>query len=426
MASPTIAEVHAQLKAFVDLWYETKKFGDVNAANFVGKQDTLDQALEGDYSAQLAAVAAAMRGDLGGALGKVRDGLVPLLRTYGKVIASPRVDAQGLIDDLYDYMVANAITIKTRALSFGSPSAGGSNVGNGLIFRCTKDDRDYDIESCWAEAKGAKVVADQNSGREKHEELVRFYGAAPGPDVVALAGSGLQVDVPAVSARQSLLANPSFEKYSGTSAVPTAITDWNVTSIANFEVDESNYYRSFPGSTLQSGAEGSASLKIKGNDTIYQRLSAARIRSLDPRVPYFFGIAYNRQVGSGDGTLTVHMGTKTVSVVLAAQTGWNLLYIGPGDENYLRNFNEDTLDLKIQLASRTTGYVLVDDVIFTPFSRFGAGGEFILPLGGSTAWLRDDVYTWTDSETGSKIQEAFRRAFLRYLPHASSPSVTDP
>lgn len=428
MGSPTIAENHAILKAAVDVCEELRKFASVNAANFVGKQDTLEQALEGDRTSQIASAAQAMRLQINGALGAARALLEPIFMQYGKIIGAPETDVQGVISRFIDYCIANTITFKTRAMTFGSVTAVGSPAGNGVIYRCTKDAYDYDIESVFADTKTAKVIADQNSGAEKHEEVWQVRGGVQGPDLLALAGSGLVLnDVRCVSARNSLLSNPSFEKYEGTTSVPTAITGWLVSSsFGNFEIDESNYYRGFPGSTLQSGVAGSASLKIKGNDTIYQTLSTARVRAIDPRVPYWFGVPYNRQIGSGDGTLTIHMGTKTASVSLAAQTGWNMLYIGMGDENYLRNFNEQDLDIKIQLASRTTGYVLVDDAILVPMYQFGAGGDFILPVGGSTPWLRDDSYTWADTETGSKIQEWVRRAFLRYLPHASSPSVTDP
>lgn len=428
MGSPSISENHAILKAAVDLCEELRKFASVNAANFVGKQDTLDQALEGDRTSQIAGAAQAMRGQINGALGAARALLEPIFMQYGKIIGAPESDVQGVISRFVDYCIANSITFNSRVMSFGSVSAVGSPAGNGVIYRCTKDAYDYDIESVFADTKTAKLIADQNSGAEKHEEVWEVRGGVMGPDLLALAGSGLvRSDMRCVSARQSLLNNPSFEKYEGTAAVPTSVTGWTAaSSIGNYAIDESNYYRGFPGSTLQSGTAGSASLKISGNDTLYQTLSTARVRAIDPRVPYFLGLPYNRQTGSGDGTLTIHLGTKTASVSLAAQTGWNILYLGIGDENYLRNFNEQDLDVRIQLASRTTGYVLVDDMILTPMYQFGAGGDFILPVGGSTPWLRDDSYTWADTETGSKIQEWVRRAFLRYLPHSGSPSVTDP
>lgn len=433
MASPTIAETHTMLKNEVDLLEELRKFAESNAKNFVGMEDTIVQSLETDFAVELTNAVAGARAGINGALAQATAILDPVFRTYGKVIGAPEADVQTIITRFIEYCVANSITFNSRDVTFGSVSAGGSNVGNGTWNRLTKDKYNYDIEAVFAEAVTATCVADQSINGLKHAEEFEVRGASPSRDLLALAGSGHVQAIACAHAGNSKLSNPSFSRYTGTAATPTAIEGWTpVSSISNYAIDESNYYRGFPGDTLNSGDVGSASLKISANDTIAQALTVFGT-VLDPDVPMYAQIAYNRQVGSGDGTLTLHMGGVSASVSLAAQTGWNILRIALGQNNWHRQFNEADLDIKVQLASRTTGYVLVDDLIFVPFVRFGLAenliGTWMCPVGGSTPFLRGDVFTYTDSiASDSKIQRWLFRAYGRYLPHATAAgeTVTDP
>jgi len=211
--------------------------------------------------------------------------------------------------------------------------------------------------------------------------------------------------------------NPSWTLFSGTTSVPTAITDWTVgTNISNFEIDQTNYYRDDPGD-----GGSPASLKFTANDSVTQNWSVRNI-TLNPNVPYYCSLAYNRQVGSGDGDLTLTCGDQTATVSLAAETGWNLLEITIGVKSWLKTMNATSPIMKVELASNTTGSVLVDDLIFVPFQKFD--GLWYLPLGDATPFLRDDTATWTDSATESIIQRWFWQSLGRYLPHATGGSVT--
>lgn len=53
----------------------------------------------------------------------------------------------------------------------------------------------------------------------------------------------------------------------------------------------------------------------------------------------------------------------------------------------------------MQLSGRTTGSILVDDIIIAPFQF--VDGLWVAPVGGSTKWLRYDKYTYTDALYGS-------------------------
>ncbi|HBY62161.1 MAG TPA: hypothetical protein DEH78_20265, partial [Solibacterales bacterium] len=208
-----------------------------------------------------------------------------------------------------------------------------------------------------------------------------------------------------------------FSQYSGTEAVPTAITDWTVTtSISNFELDSTNYYRDFVGDTTP------RSLRIKANDTVTQNFNVGKAR-FNPFTPYYLQIAYNRQVYSGDGTLTITLGSRTTNVVLAAQTGWNVLRMPIGQNNWHSRWNQENAGVAIALSSRTTGSVLVDDVVLVPYDNFD--GSWYAIVGGSTPFLRKDKANWTDTATeGAIVQYFLWRFFNGYLPHTTGGSVT--
>ena len=229
-------------------------------------------------------------------------------------------------------------------------------------------------------------------------------------------GSGLVLPVPTRSADDSLLINPSFSDYSGTAAVPTEITGWTPGTIGDFDIDTTNYYRA---ATLEATP---AALVFTATDNISQALSV-KGTTLDPFTPYYLQLAYNRQVNGDAGTLEIHLGAQSSSVVLAAQTGWNILRLAIGTKNWFKNFNENSLDVNI-IWTRTGGTgLLIDDVVFAPYTNYD--GAWVCPVGGATPFLRRDIGTFTDTETGAIIARWIWRAFGRYLPGASGGAETE-
>ena len=222
MASPTISENHTQLKNAVDLLEELRKFAETNAKNFVGMEDTLIQSLETDFAVELTNAVAGARAGINGSLAQATAILDPIFRAYGKIIGAPEANVQTIITRFFDYCVTNSITFNSRDVSFGSVSAGGSNVGNGTWNRLTKDKYNYDIEAVFAEAVTATCVADQSINGLKHAEEFEVRGAAPSRDLLALAGSGHVQAIACAHAGNSRLSNPSFSRYTGTAATPTA------------------------------------------------------------------------------------------------------------------------------------------------------------------------------------------------------------
>jgi hypothetical protein len=239
--------------------------------------------------------------------------------------------------------------------------------------------------------------------------------------VAGIKGAQRIGSIQAIAADDSarFLTNPSFGQLDGTLAAPTSIPGWTPTGgIGNFELVESPTYRS-------STEEGDTprALKFTTNDILVQNFNVNSV-SFNPNVPYYLQIAWNRSEGTGDGTLSLMLGSQTESVALAAQSGWQILRIALGTKNWFQNWNQEDPTVSIQLASNTTGYVLVDDVVLAPFTNFD-GGWYAL-VGGTTPFLYDDIFTFTDTEVGAIIQEWLWRLYGIYLPPAVTPTWADP
>jgi len=225
-------------------------------------------------------------------------------------------------------------------------------------------------------------------------------------------------------AGDEILRNASFQTLDGTVGSPTSIPNWTVGSlIANFELDSTNYFRSSP---EEHAAAVSYALKITATDTIRQKMSTLG-KTLDPHTPYMSLLRYNRAVGSASGTLVLRMGAETGTVAVSAQTGWNTLALAMDGDKWLRQFQEDDLDLMIDWT-RTAGDLLVDDVLFGPMARFDNLWYFV--AGGATHFLAEDQFTFTDALVGAdaKIQAWLWRAYGVWLPSVTdtTETISDP
>jgi len=421
--APSRAEVETQWKNSVKLLHEARLFGSVNAQNWVTLQDTLDQSVESDYAAAILSSVARSRSYLAALLSNdnAANQLLPHLRSYCRHIANtPEAsDAQSMADRLIQYMRDNAFTVNAREFTFGSPAAGGGIVGTGAILRLNVDDYGFSIESQHADAKTAKCKFDQASGTAKHEEIFEFRGQSPGQDGLQLSGSGKMKYIASLSARQSLLSNPSFSQIGGTYAAPTSLTGWTssiTVDSTGYTLDPVNYYRDFKGDSIP------YALNIKLTASLHQHLSLLST-SLRSDVPYMLQVAWNRQVGAATGTLVARMGAVNNNVVVAAQAGWQLLRVPVafGSNNWYRAFKENDLDISLEWT-RTAGELLIDDVLLVPATSFD--GSWYWVLGGATPFSYDDYFTWTDTEVGSILQYWFWRAYGRYLPAVTGAAET--
>jgi hypothetical protein len=331
----------------------------------------------------------------------------------------PETDADGILGRLYDYFVSGSKTVLSRGITFGAVAAGGSNVGTGTVNRLTKDESNFDIEATNVEVKTLKCVFDANSQSEEGEEVFEIRGIEASKDGLETLGSGLVGQLPALSARSSeqMIDNASFETYDA-SATPR-FASWTLTSGTTPTQDTTNYYRIMPGRTTGDAAVFSA------NALLTQELSV-RGTKINPGVPYYLQVAYNRAVGGFTGDLKIGLGNTTVTVSLAAQTGWNVLRLALGTGLWPKTFNKQDLAVTVQVLNFSAGTLLVDDVILAPMAQ--ADGCYYAIVGGATPFLRDDSFTFTDTGgTTAILQYWFWRAFGRYLPHtAGAPTWAEP
>lgn len=437
MPTPTEAEVQAQWKAAVDILESTRNYAD---GTLVGKLDTLEQALEGEYTpARLGLSSAQYRSQMSALLNPSRaiEFLEPVLFEYAPLIGfgGGYREAGALMRALYEHFHDNSYSVEERAITYDtSATAGGTNVGNGSMSRLTVDENGYNLEACHVETKIFRCRQDQNSGADENAELFEVLGEASSKDSL-LYGSFGSGDTANTTIRSlhagtggggSLLRNSSFQTYSA-SASPK-FSGWTETAGgANIEQDTSAHYRPIPNST------DTHSLKITGGSgtvTLKQTLENARRSRLDPNTPYFFRLMWNGTPGSAvGGTLTIRLGSASASVSVA-QSGWQELRIASGQGCWFRNFNEDPLDVEIEWSSSTSGYVLIDDVILAPWTE--VDGTYWALRGSAashTPWLLDDTLTFTDTGGAAgtgKLQWWLWRAGLGYLPSSGTPTLTDP
>lgn len=416
MASPSRTELETQLQNIINL-LENERANNTIVADI----DTIEQALEGDFNPQLTTAISGMRTRINQALDG-RSMIDANLAAWAKHIVD--IDVTGsdeIIDRLFRDFVDNSETVKSRAITFGTLTAGGGNVGTGSGIRLTKDADNYDIESATMEAKTAEVTEDQSTGTSRHAALWEFRGAASGDNVEEL-GSGEIEEIETATPAVSLLNNSSFDDRSGTNALPTDITDWTsdvavIEDGTDYTFDESNVFLSAP-----DGNTTVRALNIKLSRVLTQKAADIGLE-FEEDTPYHYSLAWNASVGTATGTLAIALGSQSVSTVVDGVSGWKRLSL-PIDTNlWPRNFNEDDLDITITFT-RTGGELLIDDAMLIPLTEFDS--TWVAVLAGATPFKLRDSITYTDSATEAKIQRWFHRTYGRYLPASGTPSISDP
>jgi hypothetical protein len=353
-----------------------------------------------------------------------------LIRDYGQALGVAEKDTASVFQRIYDDYVTNSKSIESRGLTFGSSSAGASNVGNGVIVRCNFDENGFVLENQTADAKNTKCLFDANNGASKWEEVFEIRGATAARDKLAITGSGKIGSITAISARTSanIVKNPSFSNTTGTSSPPTSLTaiaSWSVTTFTNgFDslgsTGVNGYYRDFPGDTTPLALR----IKVAGGDqTISQNLETNRSK-FDEKKPYLIQVAWRRK-GSATGTLTLRLGNSSTSVAISTGTNdvWNILRM-PVTSSWFKSFDKAGLTLSVETSSLATSNVDIDDVIVAPMTLFDGSWYAYVgtpATGDPLQWLRNDTFSWTDTELGEGygvIQKMFcwRGLGSRYLP----------
>jgi hypothetical protein len=440
MAALSYANAWALIKTVVKILDETEKYARSNTPNFDTLHDSIIAANLGDYQSAVIGGAEALRARLGACLEPdiVRAAISgPLAEMAAAINAPERGPPETILFRLKEYMIALGTddTVNAREWTRGAASAGGSNVGNGTINRLNVDEDGYPLEASHAEAKTWECIQDQNQV-DIHEEVFEVRGAKAEPDRLVVIGSGIRQQIAAIShkATQAVLVNTSFSQFSGTQptagvestpAATTSVTGWVLTTAANARVSVDTVYRDLVGETRK------YSLRFTGNNKIVQTLSEQRRARLSTGRPYYVQIAVYRE-SSADGTLTVRWGanTQTYDVSTFTNSAWKIVRLDLDKDLYYKNFKESGFTFEVELGSRTTGTIYIDDVIIAPMTLID--GTYFALVGGATPFLLRDTFTVTDSEsaTRGKIQYwlGFRSGYGFSLPAvlAAAETITDP
>ena len=449
MAIPTEDQIRAQVGYVVLAFEELRQLAEEDGTNLLGIEDELFAALIGDFSPGVVGGWSVFRRRVSDALSRatVRSALDAHWLNYGKLIASPNQDPGLVFRDLYDYFLANSLTVDERGFSFGSPVGDGGNAGNGTLHRLNVDANGFDIDTQTADAKVVTCVTDEHSGAQEHAEQFRIVGSERRKDYLTMkGGTGEPGSIPiglltAKTCRDStqFIQNPSFTRtpltFTGglvaVADVETSVPGWTLSTITDMKLDRNIVYRDSEGE-----AANATSLRFEGNATVTQALNVrnARFRPTSlggfgqEIVPVYVQVAVYRE-SAADGTLTLTFGDVTAVQAIASlpDDSWSVVRIAVGVDNWFANFNKEDPVLSIALASNTTGAVLVDDVVVAPFDLFD-GGWYAM-VGGATPFLRGDEFTFSDTVTEvGLLQLWFVRGGYGYLPSTGggSPSWGDP
>lgn len=422
MADPSQTELETQLSNVIHMLEETRKFAEVNSGNWVALEDTYTQSLETDFAARATVGVASARTQLNAILSGGRALVDPVISAFSKFLNIPITDPVLTVQAMYTQMIGASRSVKTRDITFGTP-AGGGNTGDGTIHRLTVDEQGLDIESIHIEVKVADLVIDHNQAANKNEEVWRIRGEAAGVDELVRSGSNVLVNLSAVSARQqSFLRNASFDTFGGTTTAPTSLSDWTsnkTVSSAFFAFDTTNVFHPARDSSVTP-----ASIEIKASGTELKQTPSDNGFFFTESNPVHFQIAYNPD-SSGSGTLTLTLGSVSSSISFFSSTSdWKVFSMTLSKERWFGNFNTDPLEVKVTVTTLATGTILLDDVILEPYTLID--NTWYLAIGGATAWMNGDELTWTDTATDSIIQRWIWRLYNEYLPHDSSPTLSDP
>lgn len=440
--TPSASEIQTQWKNALIVLDRLRKVADNEYVGASGYFDDLLQVLEGEYTPSgLAAFVSRFRAGLSSLASPetALEILQPVLFEYANLLGWPESTPDAVATKLRRYFAENSASVTSRGITFASTgTAGGSNVGNGVLLRLTKDRWDFAIETVTSpDTKTFRCFQDAGNGARQHAEVFLVEGKAPSFDNLGIGthGSGIgaggqQLAITALHCGSgnggSWLSNASFSTYSATST-PKFDRWTEVASGSSVSQDTVNFYRSFPGAQT----DGSLKLTATGGSTITLRQTLANMarKAFGEDKPMFLSVMVNITVGSAaTGTFTIRLGGVSVDTSIGSiGSGWQRITLPIDQDCWYENFNDGSIDVEIEWSSSGSGYLLVDDVILQEWTE--VDGTYFAIVGGTTPFLARDVFTVADTGgapgTGV-INYWLWRAGLETLPASGSPTFVDP
>ena len=423
------------------------------ATNVDTPLENLRNDLEGDYAQAARDGIDTLRDSAAGYLSEETQRLVmdPILEQITESVGVQPVlgDPEANWVEIYDAMIASSDTVNAIEWTFGTPAAGGSNVGDMTVARLATDEDNQRMEAFWSDTYTLKAENDYLSGAREHTAIWSLRGTPAGPDGRPIEGAPF-ADLSIVQHSDLTsegLSNPSFDLGTFSGSTITALTGWTTVS-GNFTAFETNTTATFIFlDTTQSGGTA-RSLRFVGNDTMYQELQETGGFTLVEDEPYRFGVWLYRR-DTADGTFTIRLTdvdtptsggiSRAVTVTTLGDNAWTFidLVATPGQNNWPKNFRIEQLTVSYQLAGRTTGSIHLDTVIQSRWDRVGSMGQarkgrsfsgvYLHVLAGQAQTIKGDLFTWTDSKGSATVNQ--RRVGLEgarygYLPSATAAAET--
>jgi len=387
---------------------ELDKFLASNAKNILGMESTLQAGNAGDRTLAIRQSAGSDRATIANLVSsaQVRSLMLPHLQELMEAtdIDKPTGTLAAMLDRLRDYMLANAVTLNSRDMTFGTPAATGT--GTGSMLRLTVDDQGFPLEGVTAEAKNWKCTEDANSGT-KQKETFRLEGNTGGKDPALIRGSNIaNVLLTCLDPESSadFITNPTFQSDQDTLpsagspvvvAATDSITGWTLSAAPSFQLDSDIIYRGIV------GQDDKYSLEFLVSGTVTQVLEDEVAPDFDLNTPIYREIAVYRK-NAATGTLNFRWGAALVTVSLATlvDNAWNIVRVALDATAFFRGFDETTMDVQLEVTGLAVGTVHVHDLTAGPFTA--VDGSWLVAIGAQTDFLVDDEFDYTDAEGGTR------------------------
>lgn len=419
----TKSELWDQYLQLIKILDEIYKYGAVNTPNFVGMESDLQDLYKGSSVGSTQQQVTNFRASLSALLANGSSMVRPVLLELAKIgYDSINTAINAALDDIYSGMIVAAETVKERGFTFGSVSAGGSNNGDGTVYRIIKDADNHDLEGGFQEAGDTKleIARDFATGSVSGSEEVTIFGSGEiKTDELSVGDAPSEkktLSVIGADSSANIITNGDFENSSGSAAGPdTDFPGWNLSSLSDIDVETGTVFR------------GKTALEFLNNADILQYLSSV---SIDTTRPVFVIVRFNRQ-GSCNGTLTVRLGTQTEAVSLVAQSGWTDLVLGVDIsikgwyEIFKEDYTGEGIRVQLTLSGRTIDTLIIDEFVVAQPVLYD--GKYYLVTAGETNYLLGDYFIFSDSVSNTgRTQLWTARLFGKYFPHTSgSPTYAD-
>lgn len=386
-----------------DKWVQT------NSPNFISLRDTITQAAAGDFTQAQASALASFQSSLLGPLteSQIQSFLQPFLDDVTLAIDGVAQGFAAQLEEIRDYMETNSQSVQTRTMSFGSISAGGSNVGNGTVYQLVVDRHNNALQAAIAEGALLECTKDQASGARRNNEVFTYEGDAARVGVTD--GSGLRVEIISSYDSQNVLKNPRFTSFNGTTptaGTPTTATatssfaNWTLSAAASFKADIDLRTRASTGQTNHK------SLLFAANGNFYQALDDTG-QSYNREIPYLLA-ALVYKPASADGTFTLAWGSKSQAFTVGSSPlntddAWQWVAVDRDQDLFYDNWKQDSARVTVTLASNTTFDIQVQEVVFVPGRLVNGAWWWI--LGKDTPWVLGDTHTQTIGQSADGINQ---------------------